>query len=126
MSINWLNYLQVKYNIFIQHACNKGEFYISSIRYKADGYCKENNTIYEFLGDFWHSNPKFERYAPENINPKNNKTYGELYNNTQNRKNEIIKLGFNYIEIWESDWLLFLKNVVKIQKIWKSKKTLKS
>jgi hypothetical protein len=65
ISINWLDYLQVKYNIFIQHANNIGEFYIPDIKYKADGYCKETNTIYEFLGDFWHGNPNIKRYSPE-------------------------------------------------------------
>ena len=110
LSIQWLDYLQVKYNIFIQSADNIGEYYIPNSKYKADGYCKENNTIYEFLGDFWHGNPSVKRYSPEDINPKSKKTYKQLFEETKTKKEEIIKLGYNYVEIWESEWLLFIKN----------------
>ena len=34
-------------NIYIQHALNTGEFKIISTKWKADGYCKETNTIYQ-------------------------------------------------------------------------------
>ena len=33
------------------------------------------------------------------------------------KKEEILKLGYNYIEIWESDWLLFIKKIKIIQKL---------
>jgi hypothetical protein len=55
--IKWLQFLSVYYNIQIQHAENDTEYKIQNTRYKADGYCKETNTIYEFHGDFWHGNP---------------------------------------------------------------------
>lgn len=38
------------------------------------------------------------------INPKNKKTFGELYKETQIRKKAILNAGFNLIEIWDSDW----------------------
>ena len=57
MSINWLNFISKKDNITIQHALNYGEYKIPNTRLKADGYCKETNTIYEFHGDYWHGNP---------------------------------------------------------------------
>ena len=115
ISIQWLNYLQIKYDIFIQHADNIGEFSIMDTRLKADGYCKETNTIYEFLGDFWHGNP--EIYDLLDINPRKNMTYLELYNETNDKKEKILKLGYNYIEIWENDWKKFIKTVINIQKI---------
>ena len=118
ISIQWLNYLQVKYNIFIRNADNIGEYVIPKTRLKADGYCKENNTIYEFLGDFWHGNPKI--YDLLEINKRNNKTFLELFEKTNNRRQELIELGYNYLEIWENDWKNFIKIVIKIQKIWKS------
>ena len=55
-----------------QKYMNIGEYYIPNSKYKADGYCKENNTIYEFLGDFWHGNPLISRFSSQKINPKNN------------------------------------------------------
>jgi hypothetical protein len=121
ISILWLQYLQIKYNIFIQHADNIGEYYIPNCKYKADGYCKETNTIYEFLGDFWHGNPNCKRYLPESINPRNNKTFKQLYEETQFKKEKILKLGYNYVEIWEGDWLFFIKKIKIIQKIWRKK-----
>jgi hypothetical protein len=121
ISIDWFNYLQIKYNIFIQNGGNIGEYYLPEIKYKADGYCKQTNTIYEFLGDFWHGNPSLIRYAPENINPRNNKSFGQLYQATQYRKENIMKLGYNYIEIWENDWLFFIKKIKILQKLWKSR-----
>ena len=51
---------------------------------------------------------------------RNNKTFLELFEKTNNRREELIKLGYNYVEIWENDWKNFIKIVIKIQKIWKS------
>ena len=55
-SIRWLEYVSKKENINIQHALNGGEYKIGT--YRVDGYCKEKNTCYEFLGDYFHGNPK--------------------------------------------------------------------
>ena len=126
ISIQWLEYLKIKYNIFIQHGDNIGEYYIPTTKYKADGYCKENNTVYEFLGDFWHGNPQIERFDLQKKNPKNNKTFKQLFEDTQNKKQAIINLGYKYIEIWEDDWKKFIKTVIKLQNFYKCNKLLKS
>ena len=34
--------------------------------YKADGYCKETNTVYEFNGDYFHGNPTIYDQTDEN------------------------------------------------------------
>ena len=65
-SILWLDFLSKYYNINIQHAENDGEYLIPKTKYKADGFCKENNTIYEFHGDYWHGNPNI--YKDDDIN----------------------------------------------------------
>lgn len=70
--------------------------------YKADGYCAGTNTIYEFWGDFWHGNPSIHK--PDDINPIAMKTFGELYKKTQLKRSKIVDIGYNLIEIWESDW----------------------
>lgn len=67
-SIIWLNFLSKFYNINIIHAENANEFIIPKTKFRADGYCKENNTIYEFHGDFWHGNPNI--YNQDEINKK--------------------------------------------------------
>jgi hypothetical protein len=62
-----------------------------------------NDVIYEFNGDFWHGNPNI--FDPNEINPMNNKSYGELYKMTVKKKNDLMKYGYKIISIWESDFI---------------------
>ena len=118
ISISWINYLECIINKEIQNMLSpQGEYKIPNTLYKADGYCKETNTIYEFHGDIWHGNPKI--FNPNDINLVSKKTYGELYRRTQLKKEKIMELGYNYIEMWEYDWNKSIKAIIKIQKIWK-------
>ena len=93
-----------KENIFIQHIGNIGEkiIKINNKIFKLDGYCEKTNTIYEFLGDFWHGNPKI--FNSNDINPVIKKTFGELYTNTMNREKILRENGYNLISIWENDY----------------------
>ncbi len=102
--IEWLETIMKNENIFIQHANNGGEITIKINKklFKFDGYCKETNTVYEFLGDFWHGNPN--KYNQNDINPLNKKTFGELYNETLKRLELIKNEGYNIITIWESNY----------------------
>jgi hypothetical protein len=117
-SILWLDFLSKLSNIDIQHAHNDGEYLIPTTKYRADGYCKENNTIYEFHGDFWHGNPK--KFNPDDINEITKKTFKELYDETLIRENKIKDLGYNLVVIWEYDWKK-LNRCIKIlqQRIYK-------
>jgi hypothetical protein len=76
---------------------------------QVDGYDLKTNTIYEFLGDYYHGNPY--KYAPQKLNPTCYKTYGELYEHTIQRFNKLKSAGYNIKYIWESDWKKFKKNV---------------
>ncbi len=71
-------------------------------KYIVDGYDSDTNTIYEFNGDLWHSNP--ELYNENDINNVLNKTFGELHKKTINREKYLIKKGYNVISIWENDF----------------------
>ncbi len=112
--IKWLNFIQSKDNITIQHAENDCEFKIPNTKFKADGYCKETNTIYEYHGDYWHGNPY--RFNSDEINKTTKCTFGELYQNTLNKEQQIRDLGFNLITIWESDWIKLNKCVKLLQR----------
>ena len=90
----WLNLLNVPVR---QHKIVTGDKYII-----VDGYCPETNTVYEFHGDFWHGNP--DLYAARKINKKNGLTFGELYQKTLLREEQIKELGYNLISVWENDW----------------------
>jgi hypothetical protein len=85
----------------------EGEFRIkqpnSKYYYYADGYDVITNTIYEFLGDFWHGNPNI--YPPEFTSKNHKKTMGQRYADTLRKKETYLKLGFKYVEMWESDFI---------------------
>ena len=111
--INWLNFISKYNNIDIQHVENIGEFLIPTTKYKADGYYKETNTIYEFHGDLWHGNPKI--FNPDDISYFGVK-YGELYKNTLKREEHIKNLGYNLVVMWEYDWNKINKSIKILQR----------
>lgn len=100
---NWLDYINVPQKF--RHKTLK----IDDKNYFVDAYNPLTNTIYEFDGDFWHGNPN--KYNGEDINVFNKKTFGELYDKTIERRNRLIKKGYNVISIWESDF----NNLIKIK-----------
>lgn len=73
---------------------------INKIKFFIDGFDKENNTIYEFLGDYWHGN--LNKYKAEDRNSNNNKTFGELYSKTIERFTALKTAGYRIIYRWES------------------------
>ena len=99
--ISWLDTIMEVDNIHIQHALNDGEYQIPGTRYKADGYCQETNTIYEFHGDYWHGNPKI--YDSNDMNKVIRLSMGELYERTIKKEEEIRQLGYIVVVMWESD-----------------------
>ena len=78
------------------------------LRKKVDGYDEKTNTIYEFLGDYWHGNPKRHNFSDYNKTCK--KTFGELYYETFNRFKKLNDVGYKIKYIWEMDWKRWLKN----------------
>jgi hypothetical protein len=74
-------------------------------KYMVDGF--KNNVIYEFLGDFWHGNPKL--YDMSKMNNASKKTFQELYEETLNRFKDLQSKGYDIKYIWESDWDEFKK-----------------
>jgi len=74
-----------------------------------------DNTIYEFLGDYWHGNP--ERYNLGDMNKAKGVTYGFLYNKTMERLNRLRSIGYEVFYIWESDWVKYKKRLVTEPKL---------
>lgn len=112
--IQWLNFIQAKDNIIIQHAENSNEYQIPNTKFKADGYCVETNIIYEYYGDYWHGNPNV--FQCDEFNKTTKCTFGELYQKTLEREQQIRDMGFNLITIWESDWIKLNKCVRILQR----------
>ena len=73
---------------------------LSGQGWKVDGFHLPTNTVYEFLGDYYHGHLKYDR---DSINPTTGITYGEMYRTTIERLNRISK-KFKVMIIWESDY----------------------
>ena len=119
MAINYLNFMSKYYNIKIQHALNGGEFLIPETKYKADGYCKKSNTVYEFHGSKFHGAPSI--YDPNEMTFLG-KTHKELYKKTIKKENKIKDLGYNLVVMWEHDWKKINKSIKLLQKKFKARK----
>jgi len=116
--ILWLEFISKLNNIKINHAENNREFIIPNTKYKADGYCHETNTIFEFHGDYWHGNPKKFKY--NEYNKTTNCSFSELYQKTLKKENKIKALGYNLITIWENDWKKINKSIRILQRKFKN------
>jgi hypothetical protein len=117
--ILWLNFIATYNNIYIQHAENDGEYIIPTTKYKADGYCHETNTIYEYHGSYWHGDPNI--YDKNEINKVNKKTFGELYANTQKKEQIIKDMGYNLVVIWEINWIKINMSISILQNKFREK-----
>lgn len=67
---------------------------------KVDGFDKDHNMIYEYLGDYYHGNPKL--FSSTEVTYFG-KTFGELYDNTLIRFEKIKQSGYVLEYIWASD-----------------------
>lgn len=71
-------------------------------KFRVDGYDPINNTLYEFLGDYWHGHPSlFEKH--NGVNARNKKAFVDLFNETEERFCILSNIGYNIIYAWESD-----------------------
>ncbi len=95
--IKWLNELGIP---------NDGEhrqvkINVNNRYYTVDGYDPRSKTIYLFNGDYWHGNPK--KFSSTDINTRNKKTFGELYDNTILMEKTLKEHGYNVISKWDTD-----------------------
>lgn len=103
MAITWMESIAKRERIRIQHAENGGEFRVPGTQFKADGYHKRSNTIYEFYGDAFHGNPaKYKPHQKPGVH--SNLTARRLYEKTMAREATLRALGYNLVTMWESDW----------------------
>ena len=122
MAVKWLSYVMEKEDIHIQHVRNGGEKRVG--RYSLDGYCEESHTAYEFQGCFWHgkssnvTNTNVEKTLMsffslsgcpkcyknrETVNPINQKTMGQLYEDTGGKIKYLKDYGFEVKQMWECE-----------------------
>lgn len=75
---------------------------VDGTKYRVDGYDAQTNTVYEFWGDYWHGNPNV--YNPQDVHPTTKQTYGEMYERTMLKKEQLIAAGYNVVDVWEKDY----------------------
>lgn len=88
---------------------------VKILRKKVDGYDPQTNTIYEFLGDYWHGNPV--KFNLNDVHPRIKKTFGQLYKETIDKFQKLKSNGYSIKYIWESDWNNFEKGIDNLPKI---------
>ena len=101
------NNFSVKENLWLDNFKNIDKrqhriYYNGRRYYQVDGIDLDTNTVYEFLGDYWHGNPA--KYKKGFINKRCSKSMGELYEETMSRIAHLTELGFNVEYIWEHDF----------------------
>lgn len=74
--------------------------------YRVDGI--RDKKVFEFLGDYWHGNPRI--YSSDDTNASVKKTFGYLYRKTMSKFNDLNKLGYDIYYMWENDWTWWKRN----------------
>lgn len=101
-SLLWLEAMSRVDDTQIQHGGNGGEVRLTGTRMHADGFSVDLNKVYEYLGDYYHGNPR--KYAADTLNKTSKQTMGELHTKTLKRRKLIESLGYSYEEIWEDEF----------------------
>jgi len=78
------------------------EFCIPELSFRVDGFDSKTNTVYEFLGDYWHGNPENKKCV--GVNRRSGASFEELRNRTFQRFEKIKQAGYNVVYIWEKDF----------------------
>ena len=73
--------------------------------YRVDAYDPQTNTIYEFLGDYWHGN--LDIFDESAINANNKISFGDLHTQTFKRLRDLVDAGYCVKYIWESEFADF-------------------
>lgn len=107
----WLDHLGIPNN----KESRQVHYKIGGHKFVFDGFDRENKTVYEYYGDYWHGNINLPKFSREKQHPISKRTYGELYDKTMSRKKIVEDAGFKVIFIWESDWKI-QKNKMKKKK----------
>ena len=100
-SLLWLELVSRRSGLFIQHALNDGEYHIPHTNFKADGWSSATNTIFSFLGCYYHG-------CPTHTANVHGRIHGvmptQLHAMTVDRSCTLKRMGFKIVEKWECDF----------------------
>ena len=113
-SYQWLSYVAYKQNKFLQTRFNMGERRVSKYSLPVDGYSEQQNTVYQYLGCFFHSCDKCNANrnsdgSLEVMHPLRNIPHEDIREETKNNKKRLEEEGFRVVEMRECEWLKIRK-----------------
>lgn len=124
-AVEWLVEMEKTFNIKIRKATDTGGEKKVKLRSGAtcvDGYNEKYNIVFEFHGSRWHGDPHIF-YSEEKCSPYSATSALGLLVKTLKREKEIFDAGFNYIRIWDQDFIIeerysqwLLRNTPRIKK----------
>ena len=88
--VEWLKQFNITHTQYLININQKS--------YRVDGFDSSTNTIYEYLGSFWHGNPAI--YDPEDVNPVCKVSFGDLHQKTIDRLRLFEEVGYNVVFDW--------------------------
>ena len=109
IALKWLKYVESELGHSIVKKGNNGEKKIGQFR--VDGFDSETNTVYEFLGDYWHGN--LDVFSSDTLNKTLNLKMGDLNDMTMARLTTIKSQGYNVVTMWESDFKKLAPEFIK-------------
>ena len=100
----WLEFISCRDGLDIQHKHNGKEMRLGRHAVKVDGFCAANQTVYEFMGCYWHGHSCLK--CADSDEQKQRLTM------TRKRLQYLVELGYELEVIWECEW----KEMVKTQR----------
>jgi predicted nucleic acid-binding Zn-ribbon protein len=103
----WLRILEKELKLRIQRSETSKEYRIPIGKNTAivDGYSKDLNMIFEFLGSYWHGDPNV-KIKTKAIPPRNKRnTPRVLFSSTMKRLTKLTMEGYNVCYVWESQFV---------------------
>ncbi|CAC5412403.1 unnamed protein product [Mytilus coruscus] len=105
--------------IHIQHALNgRGEHRVQGTNYRLDGYEEQGTRriAYEFHGCRFHGCPScFPHESTRTTDPPTKHSPNELYYLTKNKEMELKRRGYEYVSVWEHEFMEQLEQDEKIR-----------
>ena len=102
----WLAWVAHQQSVELRHRLNDTEKRLGDCQLPVDGFDTASNTVYEYMGCYWHGCPSC--FNPENVNRSTGKTYGELFEETNLRTKYLESLPnvSQVVQCWECEWLV--------------------
>ncbi|KAJ8044458.1 Krueppel-related zinc finger protein 1 [Holothuria leucospilota] len=103
VSNEWLQWKAYEENVFIRHQGNDKEKRVGLRRIPVDGFCQETNTVYQFHGCHFHGHDCYLT-QPKCYTVEEQQKFEMRRNETDNIRDYIKSLGYNYEEIRECEF----------------------